>query len=127
MTLGLCYERKGNFAGGAYHPILRRLEEFSSESLQKALAVHERYAEQVFELDEQVTAIVAKLKDRGLMSPYLRNFVVARVNPLRWIKDEPPPLPRSAQDHARAPVAIQRREGQSAGPGARWAAAAEPE
>jgi ParB family chromosome partitioning protein len=55
--------------------------------------VHERYAEQVFELDELVTAIVAKLKDRGLMSPYLRNFVVARVNPLRWIKDEPPPLP----------------------------------
>ena len=42
MTLGLCYERKGNFAGGAYHSILRRLEEFSSESLQKALAVHER-------------------------------------------------------------------------------------
>ncbi len=58
VTLGLCYERKGNFAGGAYHPILRRLEEFSSESLQKALAVHERYAEQVFELDEQVTAVV---------------------------------------------------------------------
>jgi len=93
VTLGLCYERKGNFPGGAYHSILRRLEEFSSESLQKALAVHERYAEQVFELDELVTAIVAKLKERGLMSPYLRNFVVARVNPLRWIKDEPPPLP----------------------------------
>jgi len=55
--------------------------------------VHERYAEQVFELDEQVTAIIAKLKERGLVSPYLRNFVVARVNPLRWIKDEPPPLP----------------------------------
>ena len=36
--------------------------------------------------------MVAKLKDRGLVSPYLRPFVVARVNPLRWIKDEPPPL-----------------------------------
>jgi ParB family chromosome partitioning protein len=93
VTLGLCYERKGNFPGGAYHSILRRLEEFSSDPLQKALAVHERYAEQVFELDEMVTAIVAKLKERGLVSPYLRNFVVARVNPLRWIKDSPPPLP----------------------------------
>ncbi|MGH8189262.1 MAG: ParB N-terminal domain-containing protein, partial [Steroidobacteraceae bacterium] len=30
VTLGLCYERRGNFAGGAYHSILRRLEEFSS-------------------------------------------------------------------------------------------------
>jgi ParB family chromosome partitioning protein len=93
VTLGLCYERRGNFAGGAYHPILRRLEEFSSESLQKSLQVHQKYADQVFELDEKVTDIVDKLKKRGLVSPYLRAFVVARINPLRWIKDEPPPLP----------------------------------
>jgi ParB family transcriptional regulator, chromosome partitioning protein len=92
VTLGLCYERKGNFAGGAYHPILRRLEEFSTQPLGKALAVHERHAGELFELDERVSAVVAKLKDRGLVSPYLRNFVIARVNPLRWIKDEPPPL-----------------------------------
>jgi ParB family chromosome partitioning protein len=26
------------------------------------------------------------------MSPYLRTFVVARINPLRWIQDDPPPL-----------------------------------
>ena len=25
------------------------------------------------------------------MSPYLRSFVVARINPLRWIKGDPPP------------------------------------
>ena len=56
------------------------------------IAVHEKHAEQLFELDELVTEVVAKLKDRGLVSPYLRAFVVARVNPLRWIKDEPPPL-----------------------------------
>ena len=93
VTLGLCYERKGNFAGGAYHPILRRLEEFSEDSLQKSLARHEKYAEQLFELDERVIQIIDKLKERGLVSPYLRAFVVARVNPLRWIKDEPPPLP----------------------------------
>lgn len=92
VTLGLCYERRGNFAGGTYHPILRRLEEFSADSLTQALAVHERQAEQLFGLDEAVSEVVAKLKERGLVSPYLRNFVVARVNPLRWIKDEPPPL-----------------------------------
>ena len=93
VTLGLCYERKGKFAGGAYHSILRRLEAFSGESLQKMLAVHEKQAAQLFELDEMVVAIIDKLKQRGLVSPYLRAFVVARVNPLRWIKDEPPPLP----------------------------------
>ncbi len=92
VTLGLCYERKGNFAGGAYHPILRRLEEFSSDSLRKALSVHERRAEQLFDLDKRVIEVVDQLKERGLVSPYLRAFVVARINPLRWIKDEPPPL-----------------------------------
>ena len=92
VTLGLCYEKKGNFAGGAYAPILRRLEAFSEEPLGKALAVHERHAAMVFELDEHVAAAVAKLKERGLMSPYLRAFVVARINPLRWIKGEPPAL-----------------------------------
>ena len=46
----------------------------------------------VLELEEKVAAAVKKLKERGLVSPYLRSFVVARINPLRWIKDEPPPL-----------------------------------
>ncbi len=92
VTLGLCYERKGNFAGGAYHPILRRLEEFSAESLRKTLAVHEKRAAQLFDLDAQISEVVAQLKERGLVSPYLRAFVVARINPLRWLQDEPPPL-----------------------------------
>jgi ParB family transcriptional regulator, chromosome partitioning protein len=92
VTLGVCYERKGNFAGGAYHPILRRLEEFSDQPLRSAIKVHERHGEQLFELDTLVGEVINKLKERGLVSPYLRNFVVARINPLRWIKDEPPPL-----------------------------------
>jgi ParB family transcriptional regulator, chromosome partitioning protein len=92
VTLGLCYEKKGNFAGGAYAPILRRLETFSGEPIRKALATHEERADEVFKLDELVTAAVDKLKARGLMSPYLRTFVVARINPLRWIKGDLPPL-----------------------------------
>lgn len=92
VTLGLCYEKRGNFAGGAYHPILRRLMEFSSEPLRKAIGLHERHAEKLFELDALITQVVDKLKERGLVSPYLRAFVVARINPLRWIRDEPPPL-----------------------------------
>ena len=92
VTLGLCYEKKGNFAGGAYAPILRKLETFSSEPLRKAIKEHEKNAEKVFELDELVSAAVAKLKAKGLMSPYLRAFVVARINPLRWIQGDLPPL-----------------------------------
>ena len=92
VTLGLCYEKKGNFAGGAYAPILRKLETFSAEPLRKCIREHEKHAEKVFELDELVAGVVAKLKARGLMSPYLRTFVVARINPLRWIQGDLPPL-----------------------------------
>ena len=92
VTLGVCYERKPRFGGGAYHPILRRLEMFSDDSLETALKNHEKHASMVLDLEEKVAAAVNKLKDRGLVSPYLRSFVVARINPLRWIKGEAPPL-----------------------------------
>jgi len=92
VTTGICYERNGRFAGGAYNPILRRLTEFSNKSLQSSLQVHEARADKLFELDKHVTAAVAKLKERGLVSPYLRAFVVARINPLRWMQGDLPSL-----------------------------------
>jgi ParB family chromosome partitioning protein len=91
-TMGVCYERNGKFAGGAYNPIVRRLEDFSDESLSRALKGHEKHADLLMDLDEKVGAVVAKLKARGFVSPYLRAFVVARINPLRWIQGDPPPL-----------------------------------
>src|SRR6516162_3528968 len=92
VTLGFCYEKRPAFAGGAYHPVLRRLEEFSDEPLKKAARDHEIRSEMVLDLEEKVADVVKRLKDRGLTSPYLRTFVVARINPLRWIKGEPPAL-----------------------------------
>ena len=92
VTMGICYEKNGKFAGGAYNPIVRRLTGFSEESIAKAIKVHEKRAAMVMDLDEQVSAVVKKLKDKGFVSPYLRTFVVARINPLRWIQGDPPPL-----------------------------------
>lgn len=92
VTLGVCYERVPRFGGGAYHPILRRLEAFTDEPLRAALKDHEKRAAMVLDLEEKVAAVVKKLKERGLVSPYLRSFVVARINPLRWIQGEPPAL-----------------------------------
>jgi ParB family transcriptional regulator, chromosome partitioning protein len=92
VTLGVCYEKNGKFAGGAYNPIVRRLSKFSDESLSKAIREHEKQADMLMDLDARVTEVVAKLKARGFVSPYLRAFVVARINPLRWIQGEPPPL-----------------------------------
>jgi ParB family transcriptional regulator, chromosome partitioning protein len=80
------------FGGGVYHPILRRLESFTDSPLRTALKDHEKRASMVLNLEEKVAAAVKKLKERGLVSQYLRAFVVARINPLRWIKGEPPSL-----------------------------------
>src|SRR3954468_11432831 len=92
VTLGLCYERNAKFAGGAYNPVVKRLEVFSEEKIGKAIKLHEKHADMLMDLDEKVAAAIAKLKARGFVSPYLRAFVVARINPLRWIQGEPPPL-----------------------------------
>ena len=92
VTIGVCYERNAKFAGAAYNPIARRLLSFSDEPVEKRIRAHERHAEQLLELDERVNEVIQKLKSRGFTSPYLRAFVVARINPLRWIQGEPPPL-----------------------------------
>jgi ParB family transcriptional regulator, chromosome partitioning protein len=92
VTMGLCYEKNGKFAGGAYNPVVRRLTGFSEESIGKAIRTHEKHAATLIELDERVSEAVKKLKDKGFVSPYLRAFVVARINPLRWIQGDPPPL-----------------------------------
>ena len=92
VTLGVCYEKNGKFAGGAYNPIVRRLKKLSGEPLSKAIKEHEKHAELLIDLDARVAEVMAKLKARGFVSPYLRAFVIGRINPLRWIQGEPPPL-----------------------------------
>lgn len=92
VTLGVCYERVPRFGGGVYHPILRRLQTFTDDPLRNAIKDHEKRAGMVLDLEEKVAGVVKKLKERGLVSSYLRSFVVARINPLRWIKGEPPAL-----------------------------------
>jgi len=54
VTLGVCYERVARFGGGAYHPILRRLEAFSDEPLRSALKHHEKRASMVLDLEEKL-------------------------------------------------------------------------
>jgi ParB family chromosome partitioning protein len=90
LTLGICYEKNGRFAGGAYHPLLKRVDEFLAEPLPRALAIREGRAARLQELEDAVSAAILGLKERGFESPYLRAFVVARINPLRFSKAEKP-------------------------------------
>jgi ParB family chromosome partitioning protein len=89
VTMGLCYEKNPRFSGGVYNSFVRRLTEFSGESLTKVLKVHEKHAWMLMELDEKVAEVVKKLKAKGFVSPYLKTFVVARSNPLRFMKEAP--------------------------------------
>ena len=84
ITIGLCYLENGRFAGGAYHPILKRIDKFLGSALPKALEIRKERAARVLELDAAVTEAVTALKARGFESPYLRAFVVARINPIRF-------------------------------------------
>ncbi len=102
LTLGLCYEQRGRFAGSAYHPLLKRCDTFLNKRLVAALEQRQGYAEQLLAIDDRVTELVQALKAKGLESPYLRNFVVARINPLRFRRGEKMPIVEALDKAARA-------------------------
>ena len=84
LTLGVCYEKNGRFPGGAYHPVLKRVDEFFDEKLPRALEKREKRAALVAQLEEAVAVAIKDLQEKGFQSPYLRAFVLARINPLRF-------------------------------------------
>jgi len=86
LTLGVCYEERPRLSGGAYQSILRRVDEFLDVPIGKALKERERRGKKILKLDDAVSAAVEKLKAKGLTSPYLKAFVVARVNYTRFSK-----------------------------------------
>ncbi|MDH5641640.1 MAG: hypothetical protein OEY28_10125, partial [Nitrospira sp.] len=92
ITLGLCYEERPRFSGGAYHPVLKRVEEFLSQPLHEAMRIRQQRAKTLLELDDLIVTQVEALKVKGLTSSYLKSFVVARVNPLRFRSKDAAPL-----------------------------------
>ena len=82
ITLGLLYEKKPRFSGGVFAPLLSRVDNFMAKSLKEAIEDREERAAQVERADELAVALVATGKKRGLMHPYLKNFIIARTNPL---------------------------------------------
>lgn len=92
ITLGLCYLEQGRFSGGAYHPILRRVDGFIKKPLQAALEIRRERSKMLMDLDKKVCERVDTLKKRGLTSPYLKSFVVARTNPIRFRPKDAAPL-----------------------------------
>ena len=92
ITLGLCYEARPRFSGGAYHPLLKRVDEFMKTSMRTSIDVRRERAKGFLTLDDVIVKQVEALKAKGLTSPYLKSFVVARVNPLRFRPKEAAPV-----------------------------------
>jgi ParB family chromosome partitioning protein len=92
ITLGLCYEERPRFSGGAYHPVLKRVDEFMKKSMRTSIDVRRERAKNLLALDDVIVKQVEALKAKGLTSPYLKSFVVARVNPVRFRPKEAAPL-----------------------------------
>jgi ParB family chromosome partitioning protein len=100
ITLGLVYEKNLRFGGGAYSSFLKKVDRFSDRALSASLREREGLAARLQEIDTIVKRIVAELQTRGFKSPYLRNYVVARINPVRFHKakrnDTRPAMPIAA-------------------------------
>jgi ParB family chromosome partitioning protein len=90
LTIGICYEERGRFSGSAYNPIVKRCEAFQDNPLSKTIEMREARAKLLLEVDDAVAAAVKTLKERGFDSPYLKAFVIARVNPIRFKKGGDP-------------------------------------
>jgi ParB family chromosome partitioning protein len=84
ITLGIVYEEDARFGGGAYSPFLKRVDRFSDEPLPQSLRKRGDYAARLAEIDAEVKRIVEGLGARGFRSPYLKGYVVARINPVRF-------------------------------------------
>ena len=81
-TLGLLYEENRRFAGGAFAPILKRVDRFLKGKLPDTLETREERAGKVREADQALATAVAALKKRGINHPFVKNYVLARTSPL---------------------------------------------
>jgi ParB family chromosome partitioning protein len=82
VTLGVVYEENRRFAGGAFAPILKRVDKFLPGTFTKTLPIREERAAQVKAADAALAAVVAQLKKKGINHPYVKNYVLARTTPL---------------------------------------------
>ncbi|HEU0205047.1 MAG TPA: hypothetical protein VFR86_31945 [Burkholderiaceae bacterium] len=74
-------KRNPRFAGGAYSSSLEKVDRYSDRTLPVSLRSREDSFAHVEEIDTTVGGIITALQARGCALPYLRNYVVARINP----------------------------------------------
>jgi ParB family chromosome partitioning protein len=104
VTLGLLYEENKRFAGGAFAPILKRVDRFLKGKLPGTLEERGARAAKVRAADEALGRAVLALKKRGINHPYVKNYVLARTSPLTRARKT---LPSFDQTFAKLLAAIE--------------------
>jgi len=97
LTIGAAYDQRSRFAGSSYQSMLKRVDRYLDGTLTAALRQRDQWATRLLDIDDRVAKHVATLQEMGFKSPYLRQVVVARCNPVRWIPakrgETKPPMP----------------------------------
>ncbi|HEY7412958.1 MAG TPA: ParB N-terminal domain-containing protein [Vicinamibacteria bacterium] len=103
ITLGVIYEENRRFAGGAFAPLLKRVDAFLKGRFRDTLPEREERAGKVKAADEALADVVARLKKRGIRHPFVKNYVLARTTPLTRQRKTLPPF-HQALDRLRANI-----------------------
>ncbi|HJU12680.1 MAG TPA: ParB/RepB/Spo0J family partition protein [Candidatus Binataceae bacterium] len=101
-TLGLIYEKKARFSGAVYAPLLSRVDKFLNEPLHDAFEEREQRAAQIERADELLNDLISRAKKRGLTHPYLKNYIIARCNPLTRARKNVPSCKSALDSMCRA-------------------------
>jgi ParB family chromosome partitioning protein len=82
ITLGMLYEQNKRFAGGAFAPLLKRVDTFLDGTFARTAKERAERAETVRETDAALADVVARIHKRGIRHPFVKNYVLARTTPL---------------------------------------------
>ena len=83
ITLGLLYEENKRFAGGAFAPILKRVDKFLAGTFaQDAAAARRRARSRCARPTRRWARWSRSCKKRGINHPFVKNYVLARTTPL---------------------------------------------
>ncbi len=87
ITFGIVYERKmekgEKFSGTAYEPIIKKVDMFFTEPLVTAIEKRKAMADRIEELHNKVNEIIVELRNRGVKHPFIRQYVISLVNPIK--------------------------------------------
>ena len=115
LTLGAAYEERPRLSGGAYQPILRRVDEFLDEPISTALKERDRRGRKILKLDDAVRRGGRETEGKGTDQP-LPEAVRRRARELHpLLESDVLRLRRDARQDHRERAEVQRRSRQPAG------------